>query len=480
MNCVNCLNNELSQIPFIRGPLTSPVPLPSGRWLRWSLRWLLLPVFLLACGHVIFLQYLCQTPRHAADAKLTRESSTTWSKTHGQASWGFLGNFTTNSNSAEITTGLKYTGRSEKVWNDFSNTTYLIETLSAQTKAKIEENVFNKTESLCTGSAHSNLTRLPNSLASWTRPVIDDIMLVIVLNYESVFKVVPLLEFIHRPVFSHITYCGPNLKHFVAFAVDLGLNYVTYVEGLEPSTKWHNLYMCVARAMELNTGVKGYLHIGDDVMLNTWNVWSLDRDRMWIPGGFTKQDIQKPGHLIHDYHWLKPWGREALLRVFQELRNLSSQADSDHTKNKSENSTMRTDLPKNAMMAHDFLNNYDRNLGQRFVLKRAIDLFYIPKKLKDKYIFATQMFKQYNCYVELAIPAIHLGLVQKSDVIYVEGASLWRNDRNNPWSHWKPHGQLFVHPFKLEGHLKQKDGRSFFCDSYMKKLTNFIHDKKRS
>ena len=66
----------------------------------------------------------------------------------------------------------------------------------------------------------------------WRTPVIPDVMLVIVVNYPDVLQVLPLLEFLHRPAFRHIVYCGPDLGAFLAVTSSLGMTYLSYIEAL--------------------------------------------------------------------------------------------------------------------------------------------------------------------------------------------------------------------------------------------------------
>ena len=40
-------------------------------------------------------------------------------------------------------------------------------------------------------------------------------------------------------------------------------------------------YMCMSRAMQKHPGSSGYLLIGDDVILNYWNLVGLKRDHIW-------------------------------------------------------------------------------------------------------------------------------------------------------------------------------------------------------
>ncbi|XP_012944424.1 uncharacterized protein LOC101860944 [Aplysia californica] len=327
---------------------------------------------------------------------------------------------------------------------------------------KINKHVFQRMISIC--SNYSKKDSIPHSVLDWRNPRIDDIMLIVVLNYETVFGAVLHTEYIHRPVFKYIVYCGPALQHFVQFADDLGLTYLTYIEGLPKS--WHYMYECLAHAMKLGAPVRGYLHIGDDVLLNAWNIQHLHRDRVWIPGGFMKLDIYETVEFREWVHWAKPYGRPALLNVFEHLKNASE-----------ENSTSTDTNPKTQyfrQFALRFLENYKQNIGLEYVLKRAIDFLYIPSRLMEDYSIASDLFRSYGCFIELAVPAIHLGIALKKDVIYVEAQSVWGENRLTPWKFYSAKGQVFLHPFKAMSDINRPETRTFFCNTFMDDYLRFL------
>ena len=304
---------------------------------------------------------------------------------------------------------------------------------------------------------------IPKSPSAWLKPVIEDIMLVVILNYETLFKVIPMVEYIHRPSFKYIAYCGPELDKFIEFTDSLGLTYLTYIEAI--NVTWHHIYTCVGNAMKLGVNVRGYLHIGDDVLVNTWNIHALDRDRAWMPGGYTQINLNKKEDGW--YHWQKPWGRTAVMNVFQDLRNLSMLS--------SEETAVNSTKKRLSKFAKFFLNNYNYNMKSNLILKRAIDFFYMPSVFKDYYLLAMQLFLKHDCIVELAVPTIHLGLTHRTKTVYCESVSLWGEDRNNPWDKYSPKGLVFLHPFKTSGHFEVAKGRQFFCDMYMKHYTDFLY-----
>ena len=106
-----------------------------------------------------------------------------------------------------------------------------------------------------------------------------DVALVITINYVKLYGVVPYLEFLHRQAFRHVVYCVPDIESFRNYTQVQGLSHLTFIDGL--SGGWFFMYECAAHVMRLDLPVKGILQIGDDVLLNTWMLQALPRDKIW-------------------------------------------------------------------------------------------------------------------------------------------------------------------------------------------------------
>ena len=116
------------------------------------------------------------------------------------------------------------------------------------------------------------------SPAHWTSPVFSDIVLIIVYNWnQHVWPNIAFLETAHRPFFKHIVYCVSDVDQLSRAREYKAWNHVTLVEGLSDS--WLLMYGCVTSVMQMKVAsVQGYLMIGDDTLLNTWNFFNLPRD----------------------------------------------------------------------------------------------------------------------------------------------------------------------------------------------------------
>ncbi|XP_076446047.1 uncharacterized protein LOC143283696 [Babylonia areolata] len=348
----------------------------------------------------------------------------------------------------------------------------------------------------CDIPANSNGHWFP--VAQWRRPVIEDIVLIIVFNWNIFFwNNLPFTETMHRPFFKHIFYCVPNVDELLVDNKDDILRHISFVEGL--SDTWYFMYECVTIVARMNIqGVRGYLQIGDDTLTNSWKYLKAPRDNMWIPHGFSTMRADQPTHDWRWYWWPKSRGRPAVLQAMADLEQISGLSSDQLLKldpnygrlKKPVNSfsdmyqeakasfpPMQPMLPGSERWepptqeeAVNFMKNYYKaNRLSGRVKHRALDFFYIPQTLIDGWVKFTRHFLRRNVLIELAVPAIHYGLVPKSEVKYVSASSLWKGDRNASYSFYDE-VIFFLHPFKMKAHMDKKDSRDFFCNDYMKTL----------
>ncbi|GFS27766.1 hypothetical protein ElyMa_005302100 [Elysia marginata] len=108
-----------------------------------------------------------------------------------------------------------------------------------------------------------------------------------------------------------------------------GLDHVTYIDGgWSGSNGWHTIYRCLTLVMKMRLPVKGYLQIGEDVLLNSRSVASLPRDKVWILDHFSRRNVSVPEDTYKWYHWSMPWGRQALLSLFTQMQTSANFAPS--------------------------------------------------------------------------------------------------------------------------------------------------------
>ncbi|XP_022794878.1 probable glycosyltransferase STELLO1 [Stylophora pistillata] len=104
--------------------------------------------------------------------------------------------------------------------------------------------------------------------SSCLRNAFSDIVLVVVFNFPF-YSSIPTLSGLYKNAFPTIMFCGPteSREH--------------KIELVQSIFKGYFGYMCMSRAMEKYPGYEGYLLIGDDVILNYWNLIGMDRNKIW-------------------------------------------------------------------------------------------------------------------------------------------------------------------------------------------------------
>ena len=249
--------------------------------------------------------------------------------------------------------------------------------------------------------------------------------------------------------------------------------------------------------------MKGYLQIGDDTLLNTWELFNVERDVMWIPEGFTTIDANVTKHKHSWYWWNSLIGRQSFLRAMADLEHISGLSEQYllqgtkasktfsqicneemleiHKKNSPRCEDKSTLLYPRKQDAKIFLTNYYKihDLAGK-ARHRAIDLFYIPQVAIHKFITFAQHFYSHNVIIELALPTIHYGLAGKiSDVKYVKATSLWGVNRSNVTSLYSQ-STFFLHPFKFNLNMNHPNGRNFLCKVFIETLLSNAKKIKNS
>ncbi|KAK3762857.1 hypothetical protein RRG08_027638 [Elysia crispata] len=353
---------------------------------------------------------------------------------------------------------------------------------------EIKRSVIDPMVKKCPNLTHSGF-RFPDSWTSrYTKN--SDIALVVTVNYEFLYKTIAHVEFVHRQSFRFILYCGPNMTAFNSFVKQHGgLDHVTFIDGgWSGSNGWHTIYRCLTLVMKMRLPVKGYLQVGEDVLINSKNLASQPRDKVMILKYYSKRNLSVVEETENWYHWNKPWGREALINLMAQLRTSAKFASSstdartifgDDVYGLS-NEEFRSPVPGRTSRdlkraTSRFLENYSANIGSLdIVIHRATDFFFVPETWREDYIILAEIFQYTGVIIEFAFPMLHLGMIRKENANYVRGASLWREERSAPWKFY--HENLaFLHPFKSMKNLETHEGREFFCDNFLERYEAWVH-----
>ncbi|CAL1530362.1 unnamed protein product [Lymnaea stagnalis] len=299
----------------------------------------------------------------------------------------------------------------------------------------------------------------------WKRPVIEDVVLVVVVDDKNIFTTIPYLEFTHRRYFRHFAYCGRSMINFRRFLQATGLGHITYIAGLTHGVNY--TYQCISQVMKVGLPVKGYLLIMDTVLLNPWMLVDFPRDFVWMPQGFSKLNSFKTKSLEHWMNWNEKSDRKSMISIFEELQKAAI-GNSQYFKGTSRSSSYK-------QFAQRFLKIFSENLASENVLFRPLEIVYIPEKMRNDFIVAAELFQRFNATVEMAVPVMSFGLAQHVKIIYMKGSNLNGENSKHPWFYFSEENSYFINPFPLKEQLKTPLGRQFYCGKY---LTTFMDSLK--
>ncbi|XP_067660324.1 uncharacterized protein [Haliotis asinina] len=277
-----------------------------------------------------------------------------------------------------------------------------------------------------------------------------DIALIISFNEPSLYANIPLLQAIYRPYFHNIIFCGPNIKEFTSHVQNTIPGYFIYMELLKRG--WYYMYECLIEAMKLNVDVKGFLQIGDDTLINPWNIYTLPRDKIWLHTGGRRANVSDK-ELTPTWVWWKE-GKPRMLAVIDEIRNMSLR-----------------ESPKS--LPYRFLHNFQyasHNFTNLFI--QGCDFMYVPTSFKENFTFVANLLLEHNVMVEIGFANIVYGLQTLTGIHIVKDGSLW--DNRDKYRDIYDTKDIFLHPFKLKSDLSNESGKSFFCHTYLN-VSHHLH-----
>ncbi|XP_071110345.1 uncharacterized protein [Haliotis cracherodii] len=266
-----------------------------------------------------------------------------------------------------------------------------------------------------------------------------DVLLIVEINYPKLYWTTWIVESVYRRYFPNILFCGPSMGAFLRFSNKK----MSHLEGLLDG--WHFMYDCVAYAMKMNYRVKGYLHIGDDTLLQIWNLHKLPRDNAWFN---SKLNAFNRTVLITPWYWWKSAeGRHNYEKVLHELKEISQRGTGD------------------AELANRFYTTYIRNRKSLdLMFSSTCDFYYVPQRLKDMFLFLVSLLKKHRVIVEMGIPTILQGMDRREDIEYIPGKLIFGEDRYR-FQELFTSDDYFFHPMKFGRFLSTDDGRRFFCEN---------------
>ncbi|RUS83249.1 hypothetical protein EGW08_008972 [Elysia chlorotica] len=298
---------------------------------------------------------------------------------------------------------------------------------------------------------------------------VRDIALVLIFYDSSIYSNIVYLEDLHRKYFNQIIYCGPTASHFAAFYAEFKRP-ISYIEV--PNTRGFVAHDCLTRAMMVNYRVNGYLEIADDVILNTWSLGSIPRDRFWFQ--MELRIASRHQKMMHDFAMPFPvpwwpwttddqkWGAKAMAAVWNRLAEVRTKGNCSVSQK----------------IVTDFLEMLQHNSGNPdYFFYSSSDIFYVPTIFRRSWVFLGDIFVQNNVFLDVAVPTLMNGMDLTGNVIRLDGTYLWYNNRANYPAHYR--GFLnFFHPWKM-GWIHQPGHAHFMCYYILPFIVDDLIDKKQ-
>ncbi|XP_046335145.2 uncharacterized protein LOC124117363 [Haliotis rufescens] len=294
----------------------------------------------------------------------------------------------------------------------------------------------------------------PDVVLTNADPIIKDIGLIIAFNEATFYYNIPLLESMYRGYFKHIVYCGPEIGSFTHHASrGSDIVHLVFIEAY--SKGWYFYYECLMLAMQLNLDVNGFIQIGDDTLLNPWNVVDLPRNTIWLHKGMDKLNLSLDEIEPEWQWWTDEYGKPAILETFNDINSLGASGEADD-------------------IFLSYIQTFERNSeNYKYVFRQGCDFIYLPMIFKRQYIQIASVFLKHEVMVELAHANIVMGLQPSADILKVEDGSLWMRDQRTFSVFFYNKTKLFLHPFKL-GTVEKHTTTYFFCNVYFRESERYL------
>ena len=281
---------------------------------------------------------------------------------------------------------------------------------------------------------------------------VRDIALVIIFYDSNIYSNIVYLEDFHRKYFNQIIYCGPVASQFSSFYRDFKQP-ISYIEV--PNTQGFVAHDCLTRAMMVNYHVNGYLEMADDVVLNTWTLGSIPRDRFWF-----QKDLRissRHNDVMQDFAYTDPapwwpwvtdnqkWGKRGMANVWNQFEKLR---------------TNGTNVARE--LVREFLEKLQLNSGKpENFFYCSSDIFYVPALFRRSWTFLGDIFVTNNVFLDIAVPTLMNGMDMTGNIVRMSGIYLWVEDRANYRDHYGK-SLNFFHPWKMSW-IKRSDHANFMC-----------------
>ncbi|XP_067669910.1 uncharacterized protein [Haliotis asinina] len=267
-------------------------------------------------------------------------------------------------------------------------------------------------------------------------PATNPNLLLIVVFNTPYYQNLRFLETMYGTHFPNIVYCGINKDLFYAYSKPLRKP-LSFIE-LDTSEGWFG-HQCLILAMKLQFRVDGYLYIGDDVLLNPWNIHVSPLNSLWV----YQSRIVKQSEPLHWDRLEDPKvGLKAYQAALRALKLVDRKRYTSFTKMLSKNSG----------------HNDGFFIG-------ASDIVYVPQRYKGDFLYYMEHFSKFNLYLEIIFPTVLRGIEILKNVYEMPGTYFMDGNLNQTEKYFDEKG-LFLHTVKLSKFVPSPEGKKFFCEKF--------------
>ena len=277
----------------------------------------------------------------------------------------------------------------------------------------------------------------------------EDVLLIIVYHFPF-YESIPLLESFYNETFKNFVICGPKSNSlYQIMVVDLGRG-------------WYG-YECVGEAIRRYPRYRGYLYVNDDMVVNWWTFYKLDKEKFWFGATIADKTCHVLGSrpIRNDWMWWK--GETSSAK--------GCEASYTEIMQKNNHSNAHINITKLIKM------HLDNGKGVKFCFKGWSDLFYVPGRFSDQWEQISSVFYKNRVFLEAAVPTImsfldsrdswekHYGLYLPDKYGFLNFA-----DGKKVWISYN-YDIKFIHPVKFHGNITRAN---------KEKMTNEIipHSKR--
>ena len=292
-------------------------------------------------------------------------------------------------------------------------------------RAQVEESVINESPS----KPCKNPINFPG------KAPFPDIFLAINFN-NPFYKNVPILIDYFKPLFPNYFFCGPEVDPD-------GKYQIVVIQQVKAEYGYYG-FQCVAEAIRRKPGFAGYFYVNDDMIINWWNFFKLDKTKIWFPGPkeFGRHKMV-PAPIA--FWWRRAACLERCSQAFVEMESDPSFVQINATK------------------------IYLSNLGNERACSNSLaDIMYIPGRLAKSFELISQKFYDHRVFLEVASPMAVLMLEKRENIIDTRGLYL---QKKYGWGHWTGNSArawleydyktFFLHPYKFSGFNQTKNTGEF-------------------